>query len=107
MALSCINNATGPRPWALTFSFGRALQDSYLNTWLGKDENIDAAQTALLARAQANSLASVGAYKGGVGGEAAKRHPFNFVDHSNEANISKTCNDGAVCKLGAAFSEYL
>nr|CAA61911.1 fructose-1,6-bisphosphate aldolase [Euglena gracilis] len=28
------------KPWALTFSFGRALQASTLKTWGGKDENI-------------------------------------------------------------------
>jgi fructose-bisphosphate aldolase class I len=78
VALSCINNAAGPWPWALTFSFGRALQDSCLRTWLGKDENVDAARKALLARAQANSLASVGKYRGGVGGEEAKQNPFAY-----------------------------
>jgi fructose-bisphosphate aldolase class I len=27
------------RPWALTFSFGRALQNSAIKAWHGKDEN--------------------------------------------------------------------
>ena len=34
------------RPWSLSFSFGRALQASCLKAWLGKDENIKAAQAA-------------------------------------------------------------
>ena len=44
-------------PWALTFSFGRALQDFALNAWHGKPENVQAAQTALLDCARQNSAA--------------------------------------------------
>lgn len=32
-----------PRPWALTFSYGRALQTSVLKAWLGNAENVAAA----------------------------------------------------------------
>jgi fructose-bisphosphate aldolase class I len=32
------------RPWALSFSFGRALQNSAIKTWAGKDENVKAGQ---------------------------------------------------------------
>jgi len=32
-----------PRPWALTFSYGRALQQSVLKAWCGKAENVKAA----------------------------------------------------------------
>jgi len=28
------------RPWFLTFSYGRALQNSCVKAWAGKDENI-------------------------------------------------------------------
>lgn len=52
------------RPWALTFSFGRALQNSSIKAWGGKDEQIEAGQTALLARAKANSQAQLGTYQG-------------------------------------------
>ncbi len=44
-------------PWAITFSFGRALQDFALNAWGGKLENVQAAQSALLDRARQNSAA--------------------------------------------------
>jgi len=54
----------GPRPWAISFSFGRALQQSCLQTWLGKKENFVAAQNVLLARARANSQAQHGKYTG-------------------------------------------
>lgn len=39
------------RPWALTFSYGRALQSSVLKAWSGKAENVAEAQKVLLARA--------------------------------------------------------
>lgn len=52
------------RPWALSFSFGRALQNSAIKAWSGKDENVKAGQEALLVRAKANSEAQLGTYKG-------------------------------------------
>lgn len=55
----------GKKPWALTFSYGRALQASVLRAWQGKDENVGAGQAELLKRAQANSLASLGQYSAG------------------------------------------
>lgn len=76
LALNYINQAPGPRPWALTFSYGRALQQSCLKAWRGKDENILAAQEALLTRAKANSLASLGQYAGGAGGAGANTSTF-------------------------------
>lgn len=63
--LSVMNSIPRKGPWSLTFSYGRALQQSCLKTWLGKPENIKAAQQALLARARANSMANLGKYKPG------------------------------------------
>lgn len=54
----------GIRPWALTFSYGRALQKSCLKAWGGKKENVPKAQQELLQRARANGLAAVGKYTG-------------------------------------------
>lgn len=51
------------RPWALTFSYGRALQHSVLKAWQGQAANVQAAQEALLVRAQANSQAQLGTYE--------------------------------------------
>jgi fructose-bisphosphate aldolase class I len=76
LALNAINKAPGPKPWSLTFSYGRALQQSCLKAWLGKDENIPAAQEVLLLRARANSLANLGQYEGGFGGEGASTSTF-------------------------------
>jgi len=63
--LNEINKIDRVAPFALTFSFSRALQSSCLKTWDGKPENIEAAQTQLKARAIANSEASKGTYKPG------------------------------------------
>lgn len=49
-------------PWALTFSFGRALQQPALEIWQGNDSNIAAAQQALFHRAKCNSAACAGNY---------------------------------------------
>jgi fructose-bisphosphate aldolase class I len=66
--LNAINNiGTLRRPWNLSFSFGRALQNSVLSTWNGKPENIKAAQDRLCERVQASSEAAYGKYGGGKG----------------------------------------
>lgn len=48
--------------WALTFSFGRALQETALEIWRGDDINVVSAQKALLFRAQCNREANMGSY---------------------------------------------
>ena len=53
-------NRVGGFPWKLTYSFGRALQQSALFAWRGQAANYDAAQTAFSHRARMNSLASLG-----------------------------------------------
>lgn len=50
----------GKLPWALTFSYGRALQADALAVWAGKPENVEAAREAFTHRARMNSLASRG-----------------------------------------------
>jgi fructose-bisphosphate aldolase class I len=49
-------------PWALAFSFARAIQQPALEIWLGKDANVKAAQQSLLYRAQCNRTARRGEY---------------------------------------------
>jgi fructose-bisphosphate aldolase class I len=53
-------NAMGPHPWELSFSYGRALQASALETWGGDTANTEAAQAAFTHRARMNSLAAAG-----------------------------------------------
>jgi len=62
--LNAINRAPRSNTWHLSFSYGRALQASCLDAWRGKEENVAAAQKALLERAKANSLAQKGEYTG-------------------------------------------
>jgi len=69
--LNAINQLQAKKPWALTFSFGRALQASVIKAWAGKKENVELAQQELMKRAQANSNASLGKYVGGSAGSAA------------------------------------
>lgn len=64
-------NATGPQPWELTFSYGRALQQSALKAWKGSAENVAAAQRAFLHRARMNGLAHAGTYDAGLERELA------------------------------------
>ena len=53
-------NKIGGFEWKLSFSYGRALQQPALNTWLGKKENAEAAQAALSHRALMNKKAAQG-----------------------------------------------
>ncbi|TDN61221.1 class I fructose-bisphosphate aldolase [Paraburkholderia sp. BL10I2N1] len=55
-------NRIGPLPWRLSFSYGRALQEPPLAAWKGLAANVEAAQKALLKRAQLNSAACFGLY---------------------------------------------
>src|SRR5262249_52924243 len=60
--LDAIARASGPKPWRLTFSFARALQDAALATWRGSADNLDEAREAFYHRARCNSLAALGEY---------------------------------------------
>jgi len=61
--LNSMNKILGnSSPWNLTYSYGRALQASALDTWSGKEENVPAAQDAFYKRAKLNSLATKGDY---------------------------------------------
>ncbi|MFA5791639.1 MAG: class I fructose-bisphosphate aldolase [Candidatus Paceibacterota bacterium] len=53
----------GSLPWSLTFSYGRAIQNSALESWAKNPKDVVGAQIFLLERAKANSEASVGEYK--------------------------------------------
>jgi fructose-bisphosphate aldolase class I len=53
-------NAEYELPWALTFSYGRALQAAPQKAWSGKAENVTLAQGAFTHRAKMNGLAALG-----------------------------------------------
>ncbi|CAN5575163.1 hypothetical protein BH11CYA1_BH11CYA1_20920 [soil metagenome] len=49
-------------PWALSFSYGRAIQNSALEIWHGEEVKVPAAQLALQHRARCNRYARRGEY---------------------------------------------
>lgn len=63
--LSAMNRIPG-KPWPLTFSYGRALQNVALRTWAGRRENFPLAQAAFAHRAHMNSLAALGEWSGAL-----------------------------------------
>ncbi len=64
-------NRTGPQPWPLSFSYGRALQEGPLAAWQGQAANTPAAQQALLHRARLNSAAQQGRYQASMEADSA------------------------------------
>ena len=58
--LNAMNFLSKKHLWKLSFSYGRALQQSALKAWSGKKENIIPAQNAYLKRAEENSEACSG-----------------------------------------------
>ena len=60
--LNIMNKQYTDRPWPLSFSYGRALQEPCLKAWAGKAENVKTAQEKLLHRERCNSLATLGKY---------------------------------------------
>jgi fructose-bisphosphate aldolase class I len=64
-------NAAGSLPWALTFSYGRALQEDALAAWGGKPAAVAAGQQAFANRAKLNGLAAGGTYKSAMEKSAA------------------------------------
>jgi fructose-bisphosphate aldolase class I len=61
--LAAINRLEGPKPWTLSFSYGRALQDEALDAWQGRSENVPAGQHAFYHRAKCDSAAALGRYR--------------------------------------------
>ncbi len=61
--LNTINQLGCDAPWRLSISYGRALQQTGWQVWMGKAENVPAAQQALLKRAHLNHLAMLGEYQ--------------------------------------------
>jgi fructose-bisphosphate aldolase, class I len=61
--LNAMNASFGSRlPWALAFSYARAIQQPALEAWRGDDANVAAAQRALAHRAACNRAARRGRY---------------------------------------------
>ena len=61
--LNAMNAKFAPQPWKLSYSYGRALQQSALQAWKGDTNNAKSAQSALFERSRANSQACAGTYE--------------------------------------------
>jgi len=59
--LSLINRL-GPHPWEVSFSYGRALQQTALLTWAGRPDRVAAAQAAFAHRFRCCGAAATGEY---------------------------------------------
>ncbi|MEM8627775.1 MAG: class I fructose-bisphosphate aldolase, partial [Pseudomonadota bacterium] len=64
-------NAGNDLPWALTFSYGRALQAAALSAWGGRPEQVPAAQAAFTHRAMMNLAAGNGRWGADLERQAA------------------------------------
>jgi fructose-bisphosphate aldolase class I len=64
--LDAINRLPGPKPWKISFSYGRALQDAAMAAWQGLDKKVKAGQEALYHRARCNGAAARGEYTDGT-----------------------------------------
>lgn len=62
--LNKINAEKGDAPWALSFSFGRALQASVLKLWTEQGADIEACREMAAAIANANGQATLGKFTG-------------------------------------------
>ena len=69
--LNAMNSLGIHVPWALTFSYGRALQQTAMQVWNGDRANVDRAQQALLWRAKCNGMATLGKYSDAMEKQAA------------------------------------
>jgi fructose-bisphosphate aldolase class I len=82
--LNAINQKQANKPWKISFSYGRALQDPALATWLGSKRNYEAAQQAYYHRARCNAAASIGKYRATMENEfssdVANRHRSDRED---------------------------
>jgi fructose-bisphosphate aldolase class I len=68
--LDLLNRETG-LPWRLSFSYGRALQNTALNTWAGQSANLAGGQREFIKRAKLNGLATAGRYESALERQAA------------------------------------
>jgi fructose-bisphosphate aldolase class I len=61
--LNALNQLPRPKPWTLSFSYGRALQDEALEAWHGRTVDVPAGQHAFYHRAKCERAAALGKYR--------------------------------------------
>ena len=70
--LNAMNARFKSPPWALAFSFARAIQQPALEIWHGEEAQVPAAQQALVHRARCNRAARRGEYNAAMESASAK-----------------------------------
>ncbi len=65
-AINQLKNTSTAYPWALSFSYGRALQTAPLHAWRGTSANVPAGQKAFAHRARMNGLAATGSWSADI-----------------------------------------
>ena len=68
--LNRMNQLNMNLPWKLTFSYGRALQQTPMKVWSGDNDKSAEVHQSILERAQVNALASMGQFDERVGAPA-------------------------------------
>lgn len=66
-------------PWTLSFSYGRALQNSAITLWAGNAANVGKARNELVRRMKANSMASQGRYMPEASSTSSTATKSNYV----------------------------
>ena len=60
--LNVMNEIASSLPWAVTFSYGRALQAAAMKRWAGQTANVESARQVAFHRARMNGAAALGQY---------------------------------------------
>jgi len=62
MHLNAMHHVGADLPWAVTFSYGRALQAAAMTNWAGQSANVESARAIAFHRARMNGVAALGEY---------------------------------------------
>ena len=79
----------GRLPWALTFSFSRAIQYPALQIWQGKETNVKAAQDALIHRARCNQAARSAKYNSSMEKESSHASKLQGNDRLSNSRCGR------------------
>ena len=73
--LNAINKLDLLKPWKISYSYGRALQDPAIEAWHGKPQNLKGGQQAFYFRAKCNSASALGKYTSAMEGKKSGPQP--------------------------------
>ena len=90
--LQLLQRACPEAPWALSFSFGRALQDAVLKAWAGDGENVPTAQALMLELARVNAEAQLGIWDEEHPSPGAGRLSLPKLSYANERGTPSARN---------------